>query len=69
MRRVVCLVNLEAILVGCLGVSVKKVYLAGVVNKKKLTPGFGLQVMLRVSLCVSFPCIFHIYCGTRSKPS
>ena len=54
MGKVVCLVGLEALLVGCLGGSVIKVNLYGVVTENKKTSCFVLQVMLGVSLCVSY---------------
>ena len=53
MRKVGCLVNMVALFAGFLGVSVLEVDLAGVVKKKRITSGFGLQVMLGGSLCVS----------------
>ena len=46
MRKVGCLVNMAALLVGFLGVSVLKVDISGSVKKKILTSGFGLQVMI-----------------------
>ena len=67
MRKVVCLVNLAALLVGFLGSSVLKVDIYGVVNKKRATSGFGLQVMLGGSICVSGPCTLQIYGGNISK--
>ena len=60
MGKVVCLVNMEALIVGCLVVSVPKVDFAGAVEKKRATSGFGLQVMLVGYICVSGPCTFHI---------
>ena len=59
-----CLVNMAVILVGFLGVSVLKVDLTGVAKEKISTLGFGLQVMLVGSLCVSFLCTLHISCET-----
>ena len=50
-----CLVNMAALLLGCLGGSVLKVYLAGVVKKKRVTSCFGLKVIIGGSLCVSGP--------------
>ena len=67
MGKVGCLVNLAALLVGFLGGSVPKVDLAGEVEKKRATSGFGLQVMLVGSLCVLVPCTLQLSCGTRSK--
>ena len=62
------LVNMAALLVSLLGVSVTKVDIYGV-KKKGATSGIILQVMLELSLCIPGPCIFHISCGTRSKLS
>ena len=45
------------ILVGLLGGTVLKFDLARLVNKKRVTSGFGLKVVLGGSLCVSGPCI------------
>ena len=67
MRKVVCLVNLAAILVGFLGSSVMKVDIYVVMNKKRATSGFGLQVMIGGSIYVSGTCTLQIYCGTISK--
>ena len=67
MRKVGCLVYLEALLVGSLGVSVLYVDISGVVNKKWETSGFGFQVMLGGSIFVSGTCIFLLSCGTISK--
>ena len=53
MRKVVFLVIMEALLLGCLVGSVPKVDLAGAVKKKRVTSVFGLQVMLGGYLCVS----------------
>ena len=53
MFKVVCFVYLVAVLVGCLGVSVLKFDLDEVVNKKLLTLGFGLKVVIGGSLFVS----------------
>ena len=55
MRKVGCLVNIAAILDGCLGGSVTKIDLSGAVKKKRATSGFGLKSMLGGSLCVSGP--------------
>ena len=46
MRNVVCIVYLVAIRVGFLGGSVIKVDIAVVVKGKRVTSGFGFQVML-----------------------
>ena len=67
MVKVVCIVNLAALLVVCLGDSVPKVDIYGAVKKKRVTSGFGLQAMIRCSLCVLGPCIFQISCETRPK--
>ena len=67
MGEVGCLVNIAALFLGCLGVSVPKVDLSWYVKWERATPGFGLKFMLGVYLCVSGPCIFHIYCVTRSN--
>ena len=67
MRKFDCLVNMAALLVGFLGGSVMKVDLAVVVKKKRATSGFGLQVMLGGSLCVSGTCTLKLYCGNLSK--
>ena len=56
-----------ALIVGCLVCSFMKVDISGAVNKKIVTSGFGLQVILIEALCVSGPCIFQISCGTGSK--
>ena len=50
--KVVCIVYMAALLVGCLGGSVLKVDLAGAVKKKWVTSGFGLNVMLVGSLFI-----------------
>ena len=47
-----------------LGGSVLKVDLAGVMRTKKETSGFGFQVMLGGSLCVSGRCELKLYFGT-----
>ena len=47
-----CLVNMAALLLGCLGGSVLKVYLAGTVKKKCVTSGFRLIVMLGGYICI-----------------
>ena len=67
MRKVGCSINMAALLVGFLGDSVLKVDLDGVVKKKKATSGFGLKVMLGVSLCVSSICILQLSCGNIYK--
>ena len=61
---------MEALLVGCLRISILKVDMAGVAKKKSIwvvNPGFELQVMLGGHLCVSGPYKFHIYCVAWSK--
>ena len=65
--KVVFLVNMAALLIGCLGGSVPKVGIAGAVRGERATSGFGLQVIFVGSLCVSVPCTLKIYFGTRSK--
>ena len=55
MGKVGCLVNLTTLLVGFLGGSVLKVDITGAVKKKRATSGFGLQVILGGSICVSGP--------------
>ena len=67
MVKVGCLVNMAARVVDFLGGSVLEVYLAGVAKKKRPTLGFGLQVMLERSLCISGTCVLQISCGTMSK--
>ena len=64
--RVGCLINIVLLLIGFLGGSTPKVKFFGVV-KKSLNLGFGVQVMIIWSLCVSGPYILQISCGTRSK--
>ena len=44
-------------IVGCLGGSVWKVDITGVMNNNKVTLGFGFQVIIGVSLFVSGPYI------------
>ena len=67
MGKVGCLVYMVELLVGYLGASVLKIYLTGVVKKKRTTSGFGLEVMLGGSLCDSGPCTLQISCGTISN--
>ena len=62
-----CPVNMAVILVGFLGGSVLEVDLTGVVKKKSVTSGFGLQVILGGYLCVSGTCVLQISCVTISK--
>ena len=69
MGKVVCLLNIEALVVFLLGGSVLNFDLARAVKKKKKTSGFGLQVILGGSICVSGPCTFQVSCGTRSSIS
>ena len=45
-------VGLSERVVGCLGGSVLKVDITGVVKENRVTLGFGFQVIIRVSLCV-----------------
>ena len=42
-------------IVGCLGGSIFKVDITGLVKKDRVTSGFGFQVIIGVSLCVSGP--------------
>ena len=53
--KVGCLVNMAALLLGLMGGTFMKVYLAGVVKKKRVTSCFGLKVIIGGSLCVSGP--------------
>ena len=62
--KVGCHVYLVALLECCLGGPFLKVDIAGEVKGKRVTSGFGLQVMLGESLCVSGPFIFQISFGT-----
>ena len=65
--RVVCLVYMVALLVGCLGNSVLKVDISEAVEKKRETSGFVLKVIIGGFLCVSVPCTFQLSCGTISN--
>ena len=56
-HKVGCIVYLVEHLVGCLRGSVLEVDIAGPVNKKWVTSGFVLKVMLGGSLRVSGTCI------------
>ena len=56
MGKVGSLVNLTALLVGCLGGSVLNVDIDEAAKKKNTTPGFGLQVILGGYICNSDPC-------------
>ena len=67
MRKVGCLVNLDYLIVGFLGVSVLKVDIYRLVKKERATSGFGLQVMLGGSLFVSYTCTLQLSCGNISK--
>ena len=60
-------VYLEALLVGCLGVSFLKVDLVGAVKKKRATSGFVLKVIIGGSLHVSGPCKLQLSCGDIYK--
>ena len=60
MRKVRCLVNIIAPLVGFLGGSVLEVYLDGVVKGENSTSGFVLQVILGGYICVLGPFTFHV---------
>ena len=65
--KVRCIVYLALLLVSCLGDSVLKVDLAGLVKKKRETSGFGLKVMLGGSLCVSDPFTLQLSFGAISN--
>ena len=67
MRKVGCLLNLEDLIVGFLGVSVLKVDISRLVKKERANSGFGLQVMLGGSLFVSGPCTLQLSCVNISK--
>ena len=56
-----------SLIVDFLGGSALKVDIAGVLKKKRATSGFGLEVMLGGSLCVSVPCILQLYYGNISR--
>ena len=62
-----CIVNLVTLFVRFLGGSVPNVDLDGALNKKRVTSGFGLQVMLGGSLCVLGPRTLQLSYGTRFK--
>ena len=62
--KVGCLVGLSERIVGCLGGSVLNFDLTGVVRENKVTSGFGFQVIIGVSLCVSVPYALQLSCGT-----
>ena len=51
------IVGMSERIVGCLGGSVLSFDITGVVNKNRVTLGFGFQVIIGVSLCVSGPYI------------
>ena len=53
-----------ALLVCFMVSSVLKVDMAGVLNNIRVTSGFGLQVMLVVSLGVSVPCTLQLFFRT-----
>ena len=59
-----CFEGLLKLLVGCLGVLFLIVDLNGVVDKCKVTSGFGLQVTLGGSRFVSYTFILNLSCGT-----
>ena len=67
MGKVGCPVNMDALLVRCLGGSVPKVDLYGAAKKKRATSGFGLQVIFRGIICVSGPCTLYLSSGTISN--
>ena len=69
MRKVVCIVNLVALLLCFMEDSFLKVDISRVAKKKRATSGFGLQVMLVGSLFVSGAYKFQISCGTISNIS
>ena len=62
--KVGCLVGMSERIVGCLGGSVLKVDITGVVKKNRVTSGFGFKVIIGVSLCVSGPYTLQLSCGT-----
>ena len=53
--KVGCILYLAALLVCYLGGSVMKVDLDGAINKKGVTSGFGLKMLLEGFCCVSGP--------------
>ena len=65
--RVGCLLNMASLLVSFLVGSVPKVDIYGPVKKKRVTSGFGFQVMLGGSLFVSGPCSLQRSCVNISK--
>ena len=67
--KVVCLLGLSERIIAYLGGSVLKVDITGMVKKNRMTSGFGFQVIIGVSLCVSGPYTLQIYCGTWSEIS
>ena len=58
--KVGCLVGMSERIVGCLGGSVLKVDITGVVKKNRVTSGFAFQVIIGVSLYVLGT---HIHCS------
>ena len=67
MGKVGFLVNLAALLVGCLIDSVPKVHLYGEAKKKREASGFLLKVMFEGCLCVSGTFILQISSRNISK--
>ena len=67
MGRVGCLLNMVALLVGCLQGSVLKADLSRAVKKKRATSAFLFQVMLRGFLYVSGTCKLQLSCVNISK--
>ena len=67
MGEVGCILGRAALLVGFRGGSVLTVDIAGVVEKIRVSSGFGLQVMPVGSLGVSGLCTLQLSFGERSK--
>ena len=67
MGNVGCLVYMAALLIGCLGGSVLKVDLSGLVNKIMSASSFGFQVMPVGSVFVSCVFTLQLSCGTIYK--
>ena len=67
--KVIFLLYMVSFIVGFLGGSVMKVDIAGVVEKKRATSGFGSKVMLGGSIYFSGTWKLQLYCGTIFKLS
>ena len=63
--KVGCLVGLSERIVGCLRGSFLKFDITGVMKKNWVTSGFGFQVIIGVSLCVSDPYTLQLSFGTQ----